>query len=140
MLRVVATMPPTSTLALAPNSTPDGFVRNTLPLEVRLPKMSEGSVVTTRFSATELLLGWANLTAASVPMLKVFQLTTRSCVAWVTSMLEPLWVMVAVPAPTLPPPGSALASSASAWPEMVAMNELSRACSSALMRRRGRRM
>ena len=82
-----------------------------MPLAVRLPKMSEGSLVTTRLSATALLLGCANCTDAPEPMLKLFQLTTRSCVVCVTFMAAPLVVMAAAPLVTLPPCGNAVALS-----------------------------
>src|SRR5436190_1736438 len=115
MLRLVATSPPTSTCAVLPKSTPLGFTRNTCPLAVMRPRISEPpDELITRFSTTEEALGWAKLTLAPDPILKVDQLMIAFEVAWFTSMCAPDWLIVALPAVTCPPVGSAAGSSAKA--------------------------
>ena len=75
MSSVEATSPPTSTWAPLPNSTPLGLTRNTWPLAVSRPWMSDAPAeVSTRLSATDPELGWTKLTAALAPILKVDQL------------------------------------------------------------------
>ncbi|MNY29499.1 hypothetical protein D3C86_1635450 [compost metagenome] len=57
MPSVEATRPPTLTEAPLPNRMPLGLTRKTLPLADRLPRIADGSVPTTRLSATALELG-----------------------------------------------------------------------------------
>src|SRR4051812_40037220 len=132
MLRLVATSPPTSTCAVLPKSTPLGLTRNTWPLAVRRPRISEPpDELVTRFSTTEEELGCAKLTLAPDPILKLDQLMIACWVPWFTPMREPDWVIVALPAATCPPLGSAAGSSAYAGhapnaTSMLAANTLSR--------------
>src|SRR5436190_11023954 len=106
---VVANSPPTSTDAPGANSTPPGLVRNTWPLAVRRPKISDGLVPMTRFSATAEELGWLKFTHALEPMEKVSQFRIAFCVYWsICSLLVPD-EMVALPDVTVPPVGSVLA-------------------------------
>src|SRR5450830_33691 len=73
--------------------------------------MAEASEPSTRFSAIAELLGWTKLTVSLAPILKLFQLTARFWVDWLTFKVLPAWPMVAWPAVTWPPVGSALACS-----------------------------
>jgi len=82
MLRVDATKPPTLTDAPWPNKMPFGFTRNTWPLAVRLPRMRDGSAPTTRFSATDWLLGCTKRTASPAAMLKLCQLRVACWLDW----------------------------------------------------------
>src|SRR5438045_5111114 len=109
MESVVAKSPPTSTEALGANSTPFGLVRKTWPLEVRRPKISDGLVPVTRFSATEEALGWLKLTQALEPIEKLSHCRIALLVPWSTCSLFGLYVSVALPAVTRPPVGSAVA-------------------------------
>src|SRR5215470_10222451 len=78
-----------------------------------VPRISEPpDELITRFNTTEEALGCAKLTVAADPMLKVDQLMIAFCVAWFTSMRAADWLIVALPAATCPPVGSADGSSA----------------------------
>ena len=90
MFMVLATRPPTSTREPGPNSTPDGLIRNTWPFAVSRPWISEGSLPTTRFSATAPAPGWTKFTAAPEPMLKLCQFRIARSLA--------CWMVVVVPA------------------------------------------
>ena len=106
---VVATSPPTSTWAVLPKITPPGLTRNTCPLAVSLPSITEASLCNTRLSATELALGCWKLTCAAEPMLKVCQFNVTCWVAWlICSCAAPGWEIVAWPETTCPPVGSAV--------------------------------
>src|SRR3990172_4961119 len=107
MFNVDATSPPTFTCAPLPNKMPFGFIRNTLPLADRLPRMLEGSEPSTRLSAIELLLGWTNWTASLCPMLKLCQLIATFWLDWLMVILPGLPAMLALPADTAPPVGRA---------------------------------
>src|SRR5262249_54000377 len=105
-----------------PNRMPSRLTTNTWPLEVMLPRISEGpSPPVTRLSTTAELLGSMNLTLPPAPTLKVFQLTIAKFEVWLTTTeAVPCPVMVAEPPTTVPPcgpwasEGAAIASSASA--------------------------
>src|SRR5215510_13553025 len=113
MPRLVATSAPTSTCAVLPKRTPLGLTRNTWPLAVIRPRISEPpDELVTRFSTTEEELGCAKLTLALDPMLKLDQLMIAFGVAWFTSMRAPDWLIAAAPAATCPPVGSAVGSNA----------------------------
>ena len=105
MLIVDATRPPTLTDEPLPNKMPLGFSRNTVPLEVRLPIITDGSAPNTRFNATELLPGCTNCTEWSAPMLKLCQLITAFELDCVMVVLLPACTMFALPAATTPPVG-----------------------------------
>ena len=90
MLMVLATRPPTSTREPGANSTPDGLIRNTCPLALSRPWISDASLPTTRFSATEPAPGWTKFTAAPEPMLKLCQFR-------IARSLD-CWMVVVVPA------------------------------------------
>ena len=107
MFRVEATRPPTFTCELAPNRMPFGLTRKTLPLAFRLPRMLEGSDPVTRFSATELLFGWAKRTVSPWAMLKLCQFSTAFWLDWVTVSALPPLETLAAPAATEPPVGRA---------------------------------
>ena len=108
--KVEATRPPTLTAAVLPNKMPFGFSRKTLPLADKLPKILEGSLPTTRFSATELLPGWTNCTVWPAPIPKLCQLMTVLALDCVMVVALPLLVMFATPAATTPPTGEACAT------------------------------
>src|SRR3954470_13735249 len=95
MDRVEATRPPTLTDAPLPNRMPFGLTRNTRPLADRLPKMADGSAPSTRFSATELLLGCLNCTDSPAAMPKLCQLMVVLELPWVIVVALPLVLMVA---------------------------------------------
>ena len=78
--RVEPTRPPTLTDAPLPNRMPFGLIRNTLPFALRLPRMLDGSLPMTRFSATELLFGCTNCTLSPAAILKLCQLIATFCV------------------------------------------------------------
>ena len=100
-----ATIPPTSTCAPGAKRIPLGLVRNTRPLEVRRPKIADGSPPRTRLRMTDEALGCAKLTWAWLPMLKLSQLTIALLEDCVTSMRAPLLLIVACPATISPPVG-----------------------------------
>src|ERR1035437_60249 len=102
---------------------PFGFTRNTLPLAVKLPKMPEGSAPNTRLRITELLLGWLNRTDSPAAMLKLCQLIAAFCVDWLMSVLPAPVLMLAPPAATTPPAGSAYTFSPN-----DSATEIARAC------------
>ena len=106
---VEATSPPTFTEDPAPNRIPLGLSRNTLPLELRLPRITDGSAPITRFSATDELPGCTNRTDSPPPMLKPCQLITTLDVDWVIVVAGPLVVIVATPERTTPSSGPACA-------------------------------
>src|SRR5947207_1401787 len=99
----VARIAPTSTLAPGANSTPLVLTRNTCPLEVRRPKISDGLMPRTRLSAIADELGWLKLTQAPEPIENVCQLRIALLVLWSTCSLLPVVVMVALPETTWPP-------------------------------------
>src|SRR5450756_2458230 len=105
--RVEATKPPTLIDAPRPNRMPFGLTRNTLPLAVKLPRMLEGSAPSTRLSATELLFGCTNRTDSPAAILKLCQLSAAFCVDWLMTVLPAPVLMLAAPAATTPPAGSA---------------------------------
>ncbi len=107
MASVEATRPPTLTEAPLPNRMPLGLTRNTLPLDDRLPRMLDGLAPTTRFSATELLPGCTNCTDSPAWMPKLCQLMATLGVVWVMTMAPGVPPMLALPAETTPPAGSA---------------------------------
>jgi hypothetical protein len=73
------------TIEFLPKMTPFGLTRNTMPFAVSVPMICDGSVSpVTRLRAMALALGWAKLTVALEPMLKVFQLVIRFCEDWLT--------------------------------------------------------
>src|SRR5678815_3689766 len=109
MESVVANRPPTSTDAPGANSTPLGLVRNTWPLAVRRPKISDGLFPSTRLRATADELGWLKLTHALEPIEKLCQFRIAFCDVWSICSLLVLDEMLALPAATLPPVGSVLA-------------------------------
>ena len=82
-----------------------GLIRNTWPLEVRLPKIADASGPSTRFRATELLLGCTKTTLPPWPMEKLCQLIAVFRVDWLIVIVPGPVVMVASPATTDPPVG-----------------------------------
>src|SRR5438093_2377208 len=106
MESVVAKRPPTSTAALGAKSTPFGLLRNTWPLAVRRPKISDGLLPRTRLSAIAEELGWLKFTQAFEPIEKLFHSRIAFWLAWSTCILfAPGREMVALPAVTWPPVG-----------------------------------
>ncbi|MOA16197.1 hypothetical protein D3C78_1363960 [compost metagenome] len=89
---------------------PLGLTRNTLPLADRLPRMLDGSPPTTRLSATALALGWTKRTASPAPMLKLCQLIAAFWLPCTMVVLPAAEEMLAEPAVTTPPVGSASAA------------------------------
>ncbi|MNN26990.1 hypothetical protein D3C81_1405120 [compost metagenome] len=75
MSRVEATSPPVLTRAPEPNTTPLGLTRNTRPLAVRRPAISEGMPPVTRLSSMLLTPGWLMSTRFCPPIENVSQLT-----------------------------------------------------------------
>ena len=110
MLWVVATKPPTSTLAPGAKYTPDGLVKKTWPLALMRPKIWLGSLLKTRLSVTLLALGCTKFTCAALPTSNRVQSTTARWLLWVMVMLALLvptvLAMLAVPPTTLPPVGN----------------------------------
>ena len=75
-----------------------------------LPKIWEGSEPSTRFKATELLLGCTKRTVSLAPMLKLCQLMVAALLVWVTTKTPvPPLVMIAFPLVTTPSAGNAKA-------------------------------
>ena len=109
MSSVDASRPPTLTCDPGANSTPFGLIRNTWPLEVRLPKIADASIPSTRFRATERLFGWTKTTLPPWPMEKVCQLIATFWVDWLIVIVPGLVAIVAPPAVTDPPVGSVCA-------------------------------
>jgi len=111
MLRVDATMPPTSTCEPRPNSTPFGLTRNSCPFDDKRPKISEALLPSTRLSAIDEAFGCWNTTEFPAPMEKVCQLRIAFWEVWLTCSEEAFGaVIVAVPAATWPPVGSTCAN------------------------------
>src|SRR3989442_7749998 len=108
MERVVAKRPPTSTEALGAKMTPFGLVRKTWPLAVMRPKISDGLVPVTRFSAMAEELGWLKLTQALAPIENVSHCKIAFCENWSICSLFALDEIAALPAATLPTVRSAL--------------------------------
>ena len=65
-----------------------------------------------RYGVTALAEGWAKFTWALAPTLKLFQSNTARLLDWLMWRLLPLWLMLAVPAATLPPWGNWVAEMA----------------------------
>src|SRR5882762_11915001 len=80
--RVVAKRLPTSTEALRAKRMPFGLLKKTEPLAVRRPKISDGLLPVTRFSAIAEELGWLKLTHALEPTEKLSQLRIALFVDW----------------------------------------------------------
>ncbi len=115
MLSVEATSPPTLTCEPAPNSTPFGLTRKTLPFAFRLPRICEASGPVTRLSATEFRSGWTKVTVLPAAISKLCQLSAADLLVCVTvSAFAPV-AIVAAPTVTEPPVGSGCAC-AFAWP------------------------
>ncbi len=85
---------------------PPGSTMKTLPLAVIRPKIAEPPLA--RLRMTEVASGWAKLTWAWLPMLKLSQLTIALLEPWVTSMRAPLLLMPTCPATTWPLVGNAV--------------------------------
>src|SRR5207244_9912176 len=98
--------PPTSICEPWPKVMPLGLIRNTRPLELKVPRMSEGSPPVTRLSTALCVFCWMNLVISSRPMENAPQLMTAPGVL-VTVRVLPEELKVAVPETTLPPPGFA---------------------------------
>ena len=108
---VVATRPPTSMLAVRPNSTPPGLTRKIWPLALSRPKISEGLLPTTRLNRIEPAPGCVTATDSLPAMEKPCQLMIEFCVAWLIVRLVGLGVAIAeLPETTWPPVGSACAA------------------------------
>ena len=88
---VLATSPATSIRAPCPKSTPLGLIRNTLPLDCRLPRMSEGSTPVTRFSTALEADCWRKLVASLAPMEKLCQLMMALGVLVMVSVAPCCW-------------------------------------------------
>ena len=93
---VLATSPATSTRAPAPKSTPFGFSSQTWPLLVRLPKIADGSLPTTRLSTLLAAPACWKCTPWAAPMEKLCQFRiapalffTVICVPWVATLAWP---------------------------------------------------
>ena len=69
--------------------------------------MLDGSAPSTRLSVTELLLGCTNWTDSPAAMLKLCQLMAALEVDWLMVVLPAPLLMLAPPAATTPPAGSA---------------------------------
>ena len=110
MFSVEATRPPTFTLAPAPNNTPFGLTRKTLPLADKLPKIADGSLPVTRLSATDCAFGWLNTTRPFAPIENDCQLMTTFCEFCCTFIWPvPGRVTLALPCTTLGALGSVCA-------------------------------
>ena len=110
---VVATSPPTSTLAFGPNRMPFGLTSQTCPLAVSRPMMAEGSGPVTRLRVMELASGCWKLVCSPSAMPKRFQSITAFGVDWMTSSRPgPVDWMTALPSVTTPPSGLAKAGRA----------------------------
>ena len=81
-----------------------------------------------RFNATEPLSGCLKLTLAAAPMLKLCQSSAARALVCCTVSAFALWLMLALPAVTLPPLGRALRSSAYAGAPMRARQRTRRGC------------
>ena len=104
---VEATMAPTLTCAVGVNSTPLGLSRNTWPLALMAPWITETSEPNTRLSATALAPGCTKFTVLPAPTEKLCQSTAILPVFCVIVMVEPLCPMAPLPATILPLVGSA---------------------------------
>ncbi len=118
---VDATSPPTSTCAVAPNSTPFGLTMNTWPGALMRPKIWLALVSSTRLSVTDDVPGCAKSMRAWLPRSKVCQSIAARCVDCETVSVAPLCLSVAWPATTWPPVGSCVGAggaplAANAWP------------------------
>ena len=137
---VDATSPATSTRALAPNSTPLGLSSQTWPLLDRLPKISEGSLPSTRLSTLLAASGWAKCTVLPAPMENCCQFNSALAELVTVSRLA-LAASVAWPCTTCRPVGSA---GPAAWPGSVTTTPASARASasgrsvSGVVRRSGR--
>src|SRR5262249_6390471 len=114
MSRVEATRPPTLTCALLENSTPAELTMKTRPLAFNAPEMTLVSLPMTRLRATAELFGWTKLTVSLGAIEKPCQLMTVDCDDWLMLVVVPLCAMLAEPATTVPPFGSASAGRSSA--------------------------
>lgn len=102
-------MPPTLTCAPGANSTPLGLTKKTWPLALSAPCIREGSLPTTRLSATELADGWTKLTVFPWPILNDCQLVmSLSEFCWMLSVVAD-WLNWASPAATCAPSGRSAA-------------------------------
>ena len=99
---------PTSTAAPGAKRTPFGLLRKIWPLAVRRPKISDGLLPRTRFSAIAEELGWLKFTQAPEPIEKLCQLRIAELEPCVICMFDPDVEMFAEPAVTVPPVGSVL--------------------------------
>src|SRR5688572_2817876 len=110
MESVLATRPPVETLAPGAKRMPLGLTRNTWPFALRPPKICDGLLPSTRFSATEETEGCWKLTCAPAPIEKLCQLRIALSEPWWICMFPGEEEMVACPATTSPPVGSVCAS------------------------------
>ena len=102
---------------------PLGLMRKTLPLARISPAIVEVVPPVTRFSVALLASGWAKTTVLPAPTSKLCQLITALAEPCVTVSVVPLVAMLALPAATLPPIGSGLATAAVAVSSAMALAE-----------------
>ncbi len=96
MLPVEAMRPPTLALAVAPNRMPAPFRITTWPFAFIAPSIRlVPPVELTRLTAIDVALGWANVTEAPLPMLKLPQLMIARSALWLTVIAEPAVLIVA---------------------------------------------
>ena len=135
MFNVDATRPATSTRAVAPNNTPLGLSNHTWPLLLRLPKMADGSLPTTRLSTLLAAPGCSNRTLLPAPMENCCQFS--SALAELVTVMRLPWVSTdAWPCTTCQPVGKAPAPAAPAGP---APSKQATASASGANTNRGRR-
>src|SRR5438874_1664061 len=108
MESVVAKSAPTSTAAPRAKSTPFGLLRKIWPFAVSRPKISDGLLPRTRFSAIAEELGWLKFTQAPEPIEKLCQLRIAEFELCVICRFDPELEMLAEPAVTVAPVGSVL--------------------------------
>ncbi len=108
---VLATSPATSTRESRPNTMPYGLTRKTWPFACSRPRICDASLPTTRLRTTACADGCWNTTDSPVPMLKLCQSMAALLLVWRTCSAAPAGApMLAWPATTLPPVGSAPAA------------------------------
>ena len=109
MFSVLATKPAVSTRPPGPTKMPAGLTSQTRPLDVRLPRMTDGSLASTRLSTLLEAEGWTKRVVCPAPMLNCCQLMIAPLLL-VTVRTLPTWLMRAEPLTTWAPTGSVWAS------------------------------
>ncbi len=100
---VLASRPPTFTLAPALKVMPAGLIRNTWPMDVSSPLMRLAELPVTRLTAVACEpCSWLNWTVLAAPMLKLLQLISAARLVWSIVITLPLKLIDAEPDTMLP--------------------------------------